>query len=172
LTIISKINTNIIHTQYFTKPYNNIYYNEFSDNNGNLILVSKEGEVYNIPLEKENIDIWQDYLEIGNYEEAVNICEKTNPGLIKKIKRVSAEELYDKGRGIKAAKDYSVSDEKFETVCILFLIKDDYKNLKQYLTHYTNNNLDNQKNITQLMLVTFLLFNIYLKENRKIISKN
>ena len=173
LTIISKINTNIIHTQYLTKPYSNIFYNQFSEKNGNLILVSKEGGVYNIPLEKENINIWQDYIEIGNYEEAVNICEKINPGLIKKIRRASAEEFfYEKGRGYKAAKDFSLSDEQFETVCILFLMKNDFKNLKKYLTDYSANNLDNQKNITQFMLVTFLLFNIHLKENKKIIQKN
>jgi hypothetical protein len=74
LTIISKINTNIIHTQYLSKPYNNIFYNQFSENNGNLILVSNDDGVYNIPLEKENNYIWEDYLEIGNYDEAVNIC--------------------------------------------------------------------------------------------------
>ena len=170
LTIISKVNNNIIHTQYLSKQYNDILYNKFSENNGNLILVSKENGVYNIPLDKEDIYIWQDYLEIGNYDEAVSICEKINPGLIKKIKKTSAEEYYEKGRGYKAAKDFSVSDEKFETVCILFLMKNDYKNLKKYLTDYTSNNLDNQKNITQFMLVTFLLFNIHLKENKKIIK--
>ena len=172
LTIISKINTNIIHTQYLSKQYNNIYYNPFSESNGNLILISNEEGVYNIPLEKENIDIWQDYLEIGKYDEAVNICEKINPGLIKKIKKASAEENYEKGRGYKAAKEFSSSDEKFETVCILYLMKNDYKNLKKYLTDYTANNLDNKKDITQFMLVTFLLFNIHLKENKKIMQKS
>ena len=170
LSIISKINTNIIHTQYLAKTYNDILYNKFSENNGNLILISKDTGVYYIPLDKEDINIWQDYLEIGNYDEAVHICEKINPGLIKKIKRTSAEEYFDKGRGYKAAKDFSVSDEKFETVCILFLMKNDYKNLKKYLTDYTSNNLDNQKNITQFMLVTFLLFNIHLKENKNVIK--
>ena len=172
LTIISKINTNIIHTQYLSKPYNNIFYNQFSENNGNLILVSNDDGVYNIPLEKENNYIWEDYLEIGNYDEAVNICEKINPGLIKKIKRASAEEYYEKGRGYKAAKDFSFSDEKFETVCILYLMKNDYKNLKKYLTDYSSNNLDIKQNVTQFMLVTFLLFNIYLKENKKIMKSN
>ena len=167
LTIISKINTNIIHTQYLSKSFNNIFYNQFSEKNGNLILVSNNGDVYNIPLERENNYIWEDYLEIGNYDEAVNICEKMNPGLIKKIKKVSAEEYYERGRGYKAAKDFSFSDEKFETVCILFLMKSDYKNLKNYLTNYCNNNLDIKQNATQFMLVTFLLFNIYLKENKK-----
>ena len=49
-------------------------------------------------------------------------------------------------------------------------MKNDYKNLKKYLTDYTSNNLDNQKNITQFMLVTFLLFNIHLKENKNVIK--
>ena len=172
LSIISKINTNIIHTQYLSKPYNNIFYNPYSENNGNLILVSNDNGVFNIPLEKENNYIWEDYLEIGNYDEAVNICEKINPGLIKKIKRASAEEYYEKGRGYKAAKDFSISDEKFETVCILYLMKNDYKNLKKYLTDYSNSNLDMKQNVTQFMLVTFLLFNIYLKENKKIMKND
>ena len=170
LTIISKITTNIIHTQYFTKPYNNLFYNEYYNNNGNLILVSNEEGAFKISLEKENKDIWQDYLEIGNYDEAVSICEDTNPGLIKKIKRVSAEEFFGKGRGYKAAKDFSNSDEKFENVCILYLMKNDYKNLKKYLSEYIKNNLDLQKDSVQLVLINFLLFNIYLKEFPKINS--
>lgn len=170
LTIISKITTNIIHTQYFTKPYNNLFYNEYYNNNGNLILVSNEEGAFKISLEKENKDIWQDYLEIGNYDEAVSICEDTNPGLIKKIKRASAEEFFGKGRGYKAAKDFSNSDEKFENVCILYLMKNDYKNLKKYLSEYIKNNLDLQKDSVQLVLINFLLFNIYLKEFPKINS--
>ena len=168
LSIISKITTNIIHTQYLSKPFNNIFYNEYSNNNGNLILVSNEEGAFNISLEKENKDIWQDYLEIGDYDEAVNICEQTNPGLIKKIKKVSAEDFFEKGRNYKAAKDFSISDEKFENVCILYLMKNDYKNLQKYLAEYTNNNLDSKKDIIQLTLINFLLFNIHLKENPKI----
>ena len=168
LTIISKITTNIIHTQYLSKSYNNIFYNEYSTDNGNLILVSNEEGAFKISLEKENKDIWQDYLEIGNYDEAVSICENNNPGLIKKIKRASAEELFSKGRGYKAAKDFSISDEKFENVCILFLMKNDYKNLQKYLSEYSKNNLEVKKDMVQLTLVYFLLFNIHLKQNPKI----
>ena len=167
LTIISKITTNIIHTQYLTKPFNNLFYNEYSDN-GNLILVSNDEGAYKISLEKENKDIWQDYLEIGNYDEAVSICEQVNPDLIKKIKRVSAEEYFDKGRGYKAAKDFSISDENFEIVVILFLMKNDYKNLRKYLNDYTSNNLDIKKDSVQSTLINFLLFNIYLKEFPKV----
>ena len=167
LTIISKITTNIIHTQYLTKPFNNLFYNEYSEN-GNLILVSNDEGAYKISLEKENKDIWQDYLEIGNYDEAVSICEQVNPDLIKKIKRVSAEEYFDKGRGYKAAKDFSISDENFEIVVILFLMKNDYKNLRKYLNDYTSNNLDINKDSVQSTLINFLLFNIYLKEFPKV----
>ena len=168
LTIISKITTNIIHTQYLSKSYNNIFYNEYSTDNGNLILVSNEEGAFKISLEKENKDIWKDYLEIGNYDEAVSICENNNPGLIKKIKRASAEEFFSKGRGYKAAKDFSISDENFENICILFLMKNDYKNLQKYLSEYSNNNLDVKKDMVQLTLVYFLLFNIHLKQNPKI----
>jgi hypothetical protein len=51
-------------------------------------------------------------------------------------------------------------------------MKNDYKNLKKYLTDYSSNNLDIKQNVTQFMLVTFLLFNIYLKENKKIMKSN
>ena len=168
LSIISKITTNIIHTQYLTKPFNNIFYNEFLTENGNLILVSKEEGAYKITLEKENNNIWQDYLEIGDYNEAVSICEKINPGLITKIKRISAEECFSKGRGYRASKEYSISDENFENVCILFLMKNDYKNLQNYVNEYTKNNLDEKKDILQLTLVNFLLFNIHLKQNPRV----
>ena len=86
----------------------------------------------------------------------------------KKNKTYSEEENFEKGRCYKAAKDFSISDEKFENVCILYLLKNDYENLRKYLTEYSNKNYDTKQDILQLTLINILLFNIHLKENPKI----
>ena len=49
-------------------------YHEFSKNNGIILLSSKNG-LYQIPLNNENNDIWKDYLELGEYENAIKYSE-------------------------------------------------------------------------------------------------
>ena len=64
LTIISKLTSNIIHTQYCQNEYDQMIYNEFSKDGGIILLSSKNG-LFQISLKDENKDIWKDYLEIN-----------------------------------------------------------------------------------------------------------
>ena len=46
-------------------------YDEFAKDNGIILLNSNKG-LYQISLKDENNDIWKDYLEIGDYQKALN----------------------------------------------------------------------------------------------------
>ena len=138
LTIISKLTSNIIHTQYCQTEYDHMLYNEFSKD-GVILLSSKNG-LFQISLKNENKDIWRDYLEIGDYQKAQNFCGSE---LIKqKINRIDAENDFEtKNEGKNAASKFANSDEKFEIVCLKYLMKDDFINLYLYLELYMAYNL-------------------------------
>ena len=134
LTIISKLTSNIIHTQYCQNEYDQMIYNEFSKDGGIILLSSKNG-LFQISLKDENKDIWKDYLEIGEYQKAQNFCGSE---LIKqKINRIDAENDFDtKNEGKNAATKFANSDERFEIVCLKYLLKNDINNLSLYIELY------------------------------------
>ena len=150
LTVISKLTSYIIHTQYFKNPteFKQLLYNEFFENNG-VILLNSENGLYQVSLKDENIDVWKDYLEIGDFKKAQLFCPSEK--LKQRIYRIEAEyqfkELKD---GFNAANKYANSDEKFEIVCLEYLLKNDIDGLTIYLQLYMESNLnkldENSKN--------------------------
>ena len=166
--VISKLTYNIIHRETLTKKFCGILYNEYSPNNGCIILISYNDGLYKIPLIDENKEIWNEYVEIGDYSRAISLCKKENKiSIIKKIKKMSAEKNFDEGSLLNAAIDYAESDENFENVFLKFLVKNDYKSLGLYLRRYIKNNLK-ESDLCQLAIINFYLFDIILNE----ISKN
>jgi hypothetical protein len=137
LTIISKLTSNIIHTQYFTKEYEGIAYNEFSPDGGTILLYSKK-ELFQISLKEENVDIWEDYLEVGDYPN-VQKCLEKNDKLMKKINRIIGDEEFEREDYNNSLSKYLLSDEKFEMVCLKYLIKDQKEILNLYLQMYLDN---------------------------------
>ena len=139
LTVISKLTSNIVHTQYFQIEYDQMIYNEYAKDNGIILLNSKNG-LYQISLKDENDDIWKDYLEIGDYQKAQTFCGSEN--LKRKINRIDAEYEFDeKNNGFNAANKFANSDEKFEIVCLKYLMKNDIDGLNIYLQVYMESNL-------------------------------
>ena len=139
LTVISKLTSNIIHTQYFKIEYDQMIYHEFAIDNGIILLNSKNG-LFQISLKDENSDIWKDYLEIGDYKRAQNYCGSEK--LKQKINRIDAEYSFDEKKdGINAASKYANSDEKFEIVCLKYLMRNDLDGLNLYLQVYKESNL-------------------------------
>ena len=144
LTVISKLTSNIVHTQYFQIKYELMLYNEFAKDNGIILLTSKNG-LYQISLKDENIDIWKDYLEIGDYMKAQNFCDSNK--LKKKIYRIDAEYEFDeKKNGINAANKFANSDEKFEIICLKYLMRNDIEGLNLFLKVYMETNLNKKEN--------------------------
>ena len=137
LTIISKLTSNIIHTQYFTKEYQGIIYNEFSPNGGTILLYSQK-ELFQVSLKEENADIWEDYLEVGDYPN-VQKCLEKNDKLMKKINRIIGDEEFEREDYNNSLSKYLLSDEKFEMVCLKYLIKEKKDILNLYLQMYLEN---------------------------------
>ena len=182
ITVISKITSNIIDTQpLVNEDFKNMYLDEMK----NCIWVQTDYSIYQISLQDENKDIWQDYLEVGDFSKAINFC-KSNPNLSKqelKISRLWAANYYENGDFRNASVKYSESDEKFEEVCLKFLLKNKYEELKYYLENLFTMTLTTEKerefkekkksyeknkikpkNLTQKYLVSTWLVEIYLNE--------
>ena len=140
LTVISKLTSNIVYTEYFDTKYEQgaqMIYNEFSKDKGSLLLSSKNG-VELIPLKNENDDIWRDYLDIGDFNRARSLCNSDK--IRKKINRIDAEKEFKISR-LNSVNTYLDSDEKFETICLKYLREGDLDALKLYLEMYKTKNI-------------------------------
>ena len=168
LTVISKLTSNIIHTEYLNTEYNQMIYNEFSPDNGNIFLISKKG-LFQISLKEENTDIWEDYLEIGDYDKAKNYCHSEE--IKRKINTIDADvDFYEKNNGFNAANKYVNSDERFEIICLEYLMRDDIDGLKMFLELYKASNLNKEEakqtnsDKIQLNLINTWLLDIFLNQ--------
>lgn len=137
LSIISKLTSNIIHTIELQKEYQGIVYNEFSPDGGCILLFSQK-ELLQISLKEENVDIWEDYLEVGDYPN-VQKCLEKNDKLMKKINRIIGDEEFEREDYNNSLSKYLLSDEKFEMVCLKYLIKGQKEILNLYLQMYLDN---------------------------------
>ena len=165
LTIVSKISSNIIFTKYFDKKYDLMIYNEFSEDNGIILLSSIKG-IDQISLKKENDDLWKDYLEIDDYEKALIFCEDENKRKI--INKLNAEEKLEKDEK-EAANIYINTDEKFEIICLNMLRKGSIDGLKLFLNNKLNsikehNELTNE-DIFQLNIIINIILEIFIQDN-------
>ena len=178
LTIISKLTSNIVNTLFFQSEYKGLVYNEYSNDGGNILLFSKNG-LYQISLKDENKDIWQDYLDIGEYANAINCCKNDNK-LVRRINRINAEELFNRGDYLNSAMIYNNSDENFEIICLKYLMKDQIDALNYFLELYLSTNYsikkekgkekekekENEKSV-QANLISTLLVEILLNKSDK-----
>ena len=168
LTIISKLTSKIIYTEYLETKYKHMIYNEFSEDNGNIFLSSDNG-LYQISLKNENDELWKDYLDIGQFEKAKGYC----PEKIKKtINRIDAENEFQKNRII-AANKYALSDEKLEIICLKYLKEGDLESLKTFLEIYKLENIKQEENKAlpkdeelKLNLIDTWIIELYLNENK------
>ena len=179
ISVISKLTNNIVHIQYCQIEYEQMLYHEFSKDNGIIILTSKKG-VYQISLKDENTDIWKDYLEIEDYQKAQNFCGSDI--LKRKINRIDAEYEFEvKKDGFNAANKYANSNEKFEIVCLKYLMRNDIDGLNLYLQVYMESNLNKEdknkkilkpneqkkEDILQLCLICTWIVEIFINQSEK-----
>jgi hypothetical protein len=108
LTIISKITSNIVHSQNLESEFKGVIYNEFSSNYGTVILYSKN-QIYQISLRHENVDIWRDYIEIGDYENATK--NQNNEIFKKRINRINADESFENQNYEDSAEKYKIYND-------------------------------------------------------------
>jgi hypothetical protein len=112
----------------------------------------------------------------------MNFCHTYNPKIEPKICKLSANEYFEKGDYNNASIKYALSDEKFEEVCLKFLLKNELGGLKNYLNVIEKTRLTD-KDITQKYLIHTWLIEIYLnstsnnkknniEEFRQMVSEN
>lgn len=160
ITVVSKITSNIVHTEYIYDNITNMYF----DATRNCLFMNSPKNIYQLTIENEGRDVWKAFLEKEDYEQALNHCKAKR--LLTHTKRVSklyASHLYDRGEYINAALKYGESDEKFEEVALKFLIKNQYEALKIYLS-LIDKQLPADSCITQKTLLATWLLEIYLHE--------
>ena len=116
LVIQNKLTNRIIHDEYLPYPYLDMYYHHIS----NGIIIYNENGIYKIPLENEFKYLFEDYIEIGNYESALELT-KDEKKIRPKLHKLYAEQLFEQKQYLKAADEYAFSDEIFEHVCMKFL---------------------------------------------------
>ena len=143
ITIISKITNNIIDSQYTNNDdFLNIYYDE----KNYIWVLNKKNNIYQISINARNKYLWQDYLEIGDFRNAIEICKKEKPELVYKIEKLYAEENFNNKNYTIAASIYPTSDEKFEDVCLKFLEKNELEGLSNYLNSILEFRLKQKEN--------------------------
>ena len=156
LLVINKLNKNIVHVEYLLTRYNDMYYNESL----NSLLLSTQRNVFILNLDDEDKYIWENYVEIGNFELAIKYLPTEEEHLKPKLHRLNADKLLKEEQYDKAAENYSLSDELFESVCVKFMTLNQYGALLKYLTLIKNTKLANlhRKDEIKYFLPKYLIF--------------
>ena len=114
LVVQSKLTNGIKHDEYLPYDFIDMFYDEDS------IIIYNEDKIYKISLENESKYLYEDYIEIGDYNKALELV-KDDKYLIPKIHKIYGDHLFNNKQYLDAALEYAFSDEIFENVCIKFL---------------------------------------------------
>lgn len=170
LVIVNKLNKNIIHIEYLLTKYNDIYFHEPI----NCLVLSNKKNVFILNLENEDKYIWENYIEAGNYALAIRSLPKEELYLKPKLHRLNADKLFKEENYEQAANEYILSDALFESVCVKFIMANQYQALLKYLYLIKNSNLinpnkkdDNKNYIRKYLIFTWIAeLLIEQKENK------
>ena len=143
LVIQNKLTKRIIHDEYLPYSFSDMYYSQIL--NG-IILYNEKG-IYKIPLELEFRYLFEDYIEIGNFETALALLTKDDKNIKPKLHKIYADNLFEKKNYLEAAKEYAFSDEIFEHVCMKFLNINNNLALIRYLALVNNLRIKQKSNI-------------------------
>ena len=170
IIMYNKLNRNIVHVQYLFTRYNDMYYNKVM----NSLILPTMKDIYVLSLENEDKYIWENYVELGNYDLAIRLLPKDELYLKPKLHKLNAEKLFKEKQYELAAEQYDLSDEKFESVCVKFLTENQHQALLKYLTAVKNSKLtspnkrDDSKNyIRKYLIYTWIAELLVEQENLK-----
>ncbi len=105
----------------------------YYDRNFNSIFFLSTKTIYQITIENEDRDVWKGHLEKGNFQLALDHCERNSLPQAKKVARLYANHLFENKEYLISAVLYGKSDEKFEEVALRFLMTQNYDALKGIL---------------------------------------
>ena len=167
LVIFNKLNKNIVHIEYLSNKYNDMYYIESL----NILVLSTISEIFYLNLTNEDKYIWENYIETRNYDLALKYLPKEEKKIIPKLHRLNAEKYFKEEKYDLAWKEYILSDEIFENICVKFLNKNQYIPLLNYLIEIKKA-LPNKKNDIIKYLINTWIAEILIEFENKLGEKN
>lgn len=115
--------------------------------------------IFKIESFNETRDIWQLYLDKGQYEESLKYC-LDNPTQADKVLTAQAEHLFSMGKYIESADVFAKTQRSFEEVALRFLADHETMALKSFLRRKLKTLEIREK--TQLTMLCTWLVEIYL----------
>ena len=163
LVIFNKLNKNLVHIEYLLTKYIDMQYVESS----NILILSTKAKIFYINLDNENRYIWENYVEIENYDLAIKYLPKEEKNLIPKLHRLNAEKYFREEKYHEACKEYILSDEIFENICVKFLNKNQYIPLLNYLIEIKKQFGDKKNDIKKYLIYTWIAELLIELESKK-----
>ena len=169
LMIMSTLTNNIIYTKYFEEnrePYLDMFYNP----DMKRIIIYSSYRIIKLSLEHEYNNLWEDYIQKGEYDLALQFYPKEDEIFKAKLRKLKANYLFNKKDYESAGFDFALSDENFEHVCMKFFKLNEVNNLINYLDLVNKLRLakieENKKSLTNenIFLIQKYLINTWLLE--------
>ena len=114
LVVQNKLTNTIKQNEQLQLDLIDIFYNEDS------IIIYNKKNIYKITLDNENENLFEDYIQKGDYKTAL-LLKKDDSLLRPSLHKLYADNLFEKKQYLQAAIEYAFSNEIFEHVCIKFL---------------------------------------------------
>ena len=132
----------------------------------NILILSTKNDIFYLNLDNESKYIWENYIEIENYDLAIKYLPKDEKNLIPKLHRLNAEKLFNEEKYDEACKEYILSDEIFENICVKFLTKNQYIPLLNYLLEIKKSLIDKKDDIKKYLIYTWIAEILIELENK------
>ena len=161
LLIFNKLNKNIVHIEYILTKYIDMYYIESL----NMLVLTTTKDIFYLKLENEDKYIWENYIEIENYDLALKYLPKEEQNIIPKLHRLNAEKLFREEKYDLSYKEYILSDEIFENICVKFLTKNQYIPLLNYLIEIKKS-FNKKDDLKKYLVYTWIAEILIQLENR------
>ena len=162
LVVYNKLNKNIVHIEYLLTKYKNMFYIESL----NRLILSTETNIFYINIDKENKYIWENYIEIENFDLAMKYLPKEEKSLIPRLHRLNADKFFREEKYEQACREYLLSDEIFENVCVKFLSVNQNIPLLNYLNEIRKSFTDKKYNIKKYLIYTWMAEILIELENK------
>ena len=154
IIMTNKITGKIVHYKTINYNFMNMFYNEKS----NSIMLYSSNEIYDLAIKNEDLQIWQNYLQINKFDLAINSLPIEDALLRGKLHKIKGDFLFNEKKYELAGKEYAYSTEHFEHVCYKFLKINEINGIITYLNTIKNHKLNEYKE--KLFLAKYLLYTL------------
>ena len=176
ILFINKITHRSINTYKLSTKFIDMFYNKYKNS---LYLYSNK-EIHVLSLEGEEKCAWTNYVELGQYDLALDEIPKDDDETRANVHKLKADYLYKQKKYELAGKEYSLSNEHFEHICYKFLREGKFSGLISYLemikTYKLNDfnirSINNELFINKYLVYTWLAELLLNEESNTNKNKN